>query len=94
MDPNLIIDDEYVYGVGDDCVLRGERLENVVETYISILNEIKEEALIEGSVSEALQAFIECMNSLNNQLTIISKRVDDTGMSFIQDINTADDFLF
>lgn len=94
MDPNLIIDDEYVYDVGEDCAQRGEKLEEILDAYLVILNEIKTEALIEGSVSDALSAFIECVTLLNDELTTLSQSVDGTGMCFIQDVNTADDFLF
>lgn len=94
MDPNLIIDDEYVYSVGDDCVLRGRKLEEILDSYLAILNEIKSEALIEGDISDALGLFIECVTPLNDQLTTLSKSVDDTCLRFVQDVNTADDFLF
>lgn len=94
VDPNLIIDDDYVYGVGDDCVRRGEKIEEIIQSYISILNEINKEALIEGSISAALEVFIECVEPIKKQLSTLSKRVDDTGMSFIQDVNTADEYLF
>lgn len=94
MDPNLIIDDDYVYDVGDDCRLRGRKLEEVLDSYLTILNEIKSEALLDGSIADALSAFIECVALLNDQLTTLSKNVDDTGLSFIQEINTADDYLF
>lgn len=94
MDPNLIIDDDYVYGVGSNCESRGKKLEEILDSYRTILNEIKDEALLEGGVSEALESFIECVTLLNDQLTTLSQKVDDTGMSFIQDINTADNYLF
>jgi len=94
MDPNLIIDDDYVYSVGDASTRRGRQLEKILDSYLSILNEIHSEALLSGEIADALAAYIGCVTLLNDQLTTISKSVDDTGMSFIQEINTADEYLF
>lgn len=94
MDPNLIIDDEYIFAVGDDSKRRGIKLEEALEQYLEILKEIQTEALVEGNVAEALVAFAGCVELLKGQLEDISKTMYNRSYSFIQDINDADQYLF
>lgn len=94
MDPNLIIDDEYILDVGSDCNRRGIKLEEILEQYLGILKEIQTEALVEGNVAEALVAFVSCVELLKGQIKDLSKSVDDRSYSFIQDVNDADQYLF
>ena len=54
--------------MGDDCVVRGRKLEEIIDSYLTILNEIKSEALLDGSIADALGAFIECVALLNDQI--------------------------
>lgn len=94
MDPNLIIDDNYVDNVGRNCAFRGYKMEGFLDSYLTILNEIKDAALVEGKTAQALEVFAECVAMLNDQLTTLSKSVQRTGSAFIQEINTADEYLF
>lgn len=94
MDPNLIIDDEYVYAVGNNCYRRGKKLEDILEQYATILSEIQGESLVEGKISEALGEFIQCISLLKGELGELSKSIDDRTSSFIQDVNDADQYLF
>lgn len=94
MDPNLIIDDDYVTGVGSDSETRGNALEGILDQYLTILNEIKAEAIVEGKIADALAAYIGCVSLLNDQLTEISTSVKTAAQGFIQEVNTADEYLF
>ena len=94
MDPNLIIDDDYVTGVGSDSATRGGKLEGILDQYLTILNEIKAEAIVEGKIADALAAYIGCVSLLNDQLTEISTSVKTAAQGFIQEVNTADEYLF
>ena len=94
MDPNLIIVDEYVQSVGSNCVRRGQDLEQILATYLQILREIKEEALIDGRTSASLGVFIDCVNLISDQVSILSDNAQRACQNYISDINTADDYLF
>ena len=94
MDPNLIIDDDYVYGIGTAGRSRAFKLEKILDEYLTILKEIKSEALVDGEIAQALDAFIECVGLLNNQLTTVSESLDTACVGFIQEVNDADQFLF
>lgn len=94
MDENLIIDDDYVQTVGRLCKQRGEDLEEILSTYISILEEIAIEAIIEGETARALRGYIECVQLLKEQLSDISSNVKTVCDSFIIDFDAADEYLF
>ena len=94
MDPNLIIDDDYVDDVGRDSTTRGNKLEGILDNFLTILNEMKAEAIVEGKIADALAAYISCVSLLNDQLTEISLSVERADRGFIQDVNTADEYLF
>lgn len=94
MDENLIIDDDYIRGIGDICARRGNELEEILSSYLEILSEIKSEALAEGAISSALEAFNECASAINGQIEKISSQIQDVCDAFIVEINDADSYLF
>lgn len=94
MDANLIIDDYYVQEVGRLCYIRGQKLEEILDSYMSILTEIETEAITSGEISQAVTAFRECVAILNDRLSVISANVNTIAKSFIIDINNADNYLF
>lgn len=94
MDANLLIVDEYVAEVGNRCRRRGQELDDILTDYLHILQEIKEKALTEGRTSESLATFIQCVQLLRDQLTILSENADYTCERYIRDINKADSYLF
>lgn len=94
MDPNLIISDEYVEDVGTYCVKRGRTLEDIMDSYLGILREIKYEAITGGEISQTLGEFIECVSLLNNQLKEVSNNANTASKYFVIDINDADSYLF
>lgn len=94
MDPNLIIDDEYVYAVGSACARRGEALEAILDSYVQLLTQARSDALISGEIADALGVFIECVTMLNDQITTISDNINKITQAYVQEINTADSYLF
>ncbi|MEE0931024.1 MAG: hypothetical protein UIM53_08490 [Acutalibacteraceae bacterium] len=94
MDANLIIDDNYVQEVGRKSSERGKMLEEILDSYVTILSEIETEAITSGEISQAVAAFRECVALLNDRLTTISNNVDTVADSFIIDVNDADEYLF
>lgn len=94
MDENLVIDDDYVQDVGDVCARRGKELEEILSSYLEILDTIKSEALMEGDISSALETFNECASAISGQLEKISSQVQDVCGAFIVEVNDADSYLF
>lgn len=95
MDPNLIIDDDFVNGVANNCIKNSENLEEIYNAYIGLLRNIQTSALVSGEISVALAAFISNAEIyLKGNLDKISKQIDDICDRFIIDINNADSYLF
>ena len=94
MDPNLMICDEYIEAVGEACAKRGNVLDEILYSFIMILKEIRQEAIMEGEIAQALGEFIECVSRLRNQLWEISDNVNEACKYFVIDIDAIDSFLF
>lgn len=94
MDPNLVIDDEYISTAGDYSVLRGKNLEDVFDSFIMILEEIKNEAITSGEISKAIDEYIKVAKLIDNHIEEISKNIDIRCDSFLTAINEADSYLF
>lgn len=94
MDPNLIIDDGYISSAGDYSSGRGRKLEEIFDSFVTILEEIKTEAIMSGEIYNALEEYISVIKMLDNQLSDISSNVDTRCDSFLTAINEADSYLF
>lgn len=95
MDPNLIIDDDFVNGVANNCIRNSENLEGIYHTYISLLRNIQTSALVSGEISVALAVFISKAEIyLKGNLDKISDQINDICDRFLIDINNADSYLF
>lgn len=94
MDTNLIIDDDYIQDVGTLCRQRGEKLEEILTSYLDILQEIRDEAVMDGAICASLEAYKECASMISGQLETISEQIQNVCKAFINEINEADSYLF
>ena len=94
MDSQLVIVDEYIKKVGQLCMIRGETLENIIKEYLNILQNINTSAIVEGEVAEALKGYIECVQMLENKIFEISQEIKGICNGFIDNIDTADEYIF
>lgn len=93
-DHTLVIDDEYIMGVGSHCKNRGRALEEILVEYISILEEIRSEAILGGEIATALGDYIGCVKLRKERITAISNNVKTVTNNFVADIDEADAYLF
>jgi len=93
-DHSLVIDDEYVVGVGGHCKTRGRELEDILIEYIAILEEIRTEAILEGEIANALTDYIACVKLLRDRITAISNNIQTVTNNFVTDVDEADSYLF
>lgn len=95
MDPNLVIDDQYVQrNVGGPVAYYLRCVDENYKKYIEILEKVNSLAVISGDTAEALQEFIVCAKELSGFLTEYGQQLRDTCDSYISEINIADDYLF
>lgn len=93
-DNQLIIDDDYCNKMGDYFVKQGNHLDKVISQYVSILQDIKNKAIVSGDVSAALGAYITYAKKLNGQIGDISEITDTHITNFLSKVDSADRYLF
>ncbi len=94
MDSNLVIDDDYVTAVANSSNTRGAELEKIYSSYLTILKDVRANAIKDGETALALSDFIKCVELLQNQLGNISGSIQTDGKKFLVDVNEADQYLF
>lgn len=94
MDPNLIIDDDYVDTVGWRCRKRGQELEELYASFIDLLTSIRDEAILDGALADALDDYIKSAGAVKDSLSKVSELIEDAADSFIGQVNLADQYLF
>lgn len=91
---NLIIDDDYCKAMGTYFTKQGEQIDKLVMDYISILQDVKNQAIISGEVSDALSAYITYVQKLNKQIGNISTSIKVQIDKFLTRIDLEDQYLF
>ena len=94
MDEKLIISDEYVSAVGSNCDQRGELWGDMLEQYIEILDEIRNEAIVSGDIALALSQFIGCAKMLQGEIEKVSSSMKRVCNCMLERIDEADQYLF
>lgn len=90
----LIIDDDYCKAMGKYFVKQGEEMDALVSDYISIIQEVKNKAIINGDVSKVLAIYIDYVKKLNKQIGGISISMKIQIDSFLARIDLEDKYLF
>lgn len=93
-DKQLIIDDDFCNALADYYVKQGEQLDKVISQYVTILQGVKDKAIISGDVSNALGTFITYANKLNGQICNISTIAESHVTNFLTRVDSADKYLF
>lgn len=92
---DLVIDDEYISSLGSFYTSMGDNIiDEMINSYIEKMQEIKDKAIMEGDIAESLQAFLEYAQSLKDIAGEIGTELKDLMECFITDIDQADEFLF
>lgn len=90
----LAVDDEYCKAMGNYFVSQGQQIDQIVSEYVSILQDLRNRAIVSGDVADALSAYIECAGKLNKQIGSISTTVNKHVNAFLSKIDDADQYLF
>lgn len=90
----LIIDDEYCQAMGNYYVSQGQQIDQIISEYISILQDVRNRAIISGDVAKALTAYMSYANRLNKQIGNISTTAKKQVDAFLSKVDVADQYLF
>lgn len=90
----LIIDDDYISDMGNYLRRAGNSIDNMIDSYIAKLQEIKVSAIMEGEIANSLEAYITSAQGLKDRAGDMGTEMEKLLDSFIADVDKADQFLF
>ena len=90
----LIIDDDYVNEMADFLNTRATNLQEGIDRYIQILDNIRRDAIKQGATADALDTFISYAKNLSEVVEELGSSADKTCNAFLTDIDESDEFLF
>ncbi len=90
----LIIDDDYCKAMGTYFLKQEEEIDELISKYLSILQEIKDKAIISGDVSDALTVYLAYVQKLTNHFGVISLSIKSQIDKFLERVDSEDQYLF
>ncbi|MBD5534984.1 MAG: hypothetical protein HDQ99_04915 [Lachnospiraceae bacterium] len=93
-DTELIIDEEYINEMAEYFEKQGKQLQNMADSYIAAMKRVVEEGIVKGETSEALRAFLEYAEKLNQVIVSTAIQIRDYTMDYLEEIDTQDQYLY
>lgn len=90
----LIIDDEFCRTMGTYFIKQGQQFDQMIDNYISILQNVRNKGIVSGDVATALSSYISYVSKLKKQIGNISFDVNRKINSFLSRVDDADQYLF
>lgn len=91
---NLIVDDTSIEELNGEIATIIEELDLIIEGYLASMCRVLEGGIAEGKVHQNLVTFATVAGGLENQLSSLLETFQKNNNSFINDMDSADDFLF
>ena len=89
-----LIDDAYFVAMGEYFKRQGERIDVMIEDYVSILNRVRDTGIIKGDVHKVLEAYIEYASKMKGNVGEISRNAQAQTAKFLNRVDEADQYLF
>lgn len=90
----LKIDDDYVNSQAEQIAGWACDLQQGIDKYISILNRILEDAIMEGATAEALTSFVGYVENLKDIVKDMGEEAKGMCLAFLSEIDAADSYLY
>lgn len=90
----LKIDDDYVNSQAEQIAVWTSDLQEGIDKYIGILNNILEDAIMEGDTAVALASFVEYVESLKEIVKEMGEEAKGMCLAFLSEIDEADSYLY
>lgn len=88
------IDDDYVINAGENIKNWTAALQQNMNAYINILNDITTTGISAGDAHEALVAFKQYAEALRDAIDEMGEDINKMCNNFLSDINEADSYLY
>lgn len=90
----LIIDDDYCKAMGTYFLKQGGEIDELIYKYLSILQEVKDKAIISGDISDALSVYLAYVQKLTKHFGAISSSIKSQIDNFLERVDSEDQYLF
>ena len=91
---SLIVDDSNCRNRGSHIEAYCIALNSSLIDFSEALHSIRNEAVKEGELADALDAFMECIDVLMDELKTIGNTIDERADNYIESIDEADQELY
>lgn len=91
---DLVVYDNEFEAMGEEYIKRAERFNEILEIYTASIKRILDEGIKSGQVHDNLNSFYETVEGLKDNVDDISKNAKKCLDGFIQDMDTADSYLY
>ena len=90
----LIVDDDYCKAMGAYFEKQGKEIDKLISDYISIIEEVRNNGITSGNVSNALNSYIIYVKKLNKQIGNLSNSNKTQIDKFLAHVDELDRYLF
>lgn len=91
---DLIVDEEYLKQLSKEIELACSEINSTYSEYISIMMNIRDYAIIEGETHNAIDVFVEKLDTMNGQIHTVGKVINMLVEEFLSDIDSKDKYLY
>ncbi len=91
---DIIIDDDFCRSMGKYFSSQGEKIDNIVFEYVSILQDLRNRAIVSGDTAKALSSYIEYASKLKKQFGGISSVAKMQVEMFLKAVDESDQYLY
>lgn len=91
---DIKIDDDYIKASAKLLQKKSEDLQNGVDNYLSILDGILSDAIMEGETADALNSFISYAKTLAGIIKSVGEECKVLCENFLQEVDIADSELY
>lgn len=91
---DIKIDDDYINNMAKKYASWSEELQEDVDSYLKIMDDILADSIIEGETAEALAEFLEYATSLNKIINSLGEECKAFCVNYLGEIDDADSYLY
>lgn len=91
---SVIIQETYCTNIGSFYWDASRQLEEAMQKYLSILEDIRKDAIVAGDTADSLQVFIQYAKKIKGQIEVMGKVAHQIECQFMDAVDEADQYLF
>lgn len=91
---DLKFGDEYISETAKRIETRSKELQTCINSYVSIMTSVTNEAITAGTTSQALKKFTSLASELKDVIEALGTETDSISKGFVNKVNAADQKFF